>query len=75
MKEEFKLMNLKGTTDFLPEEQIIRNNIISVLRSTFESYGFLPIETPVLCYYDLLASRLKGTKKSGPKTAFVLIDG
>ena len=27
MKEEFKLMNLKGTTDFLPEEQIIRNKI------------------------------------------------
>ncbi len=60
MKDEFKLMNLKGTTDFLPEEQIIRNNIISILRKTFESYGFLPIETPILCYYDLLASKYAG---------------
>lgn len=60
MKEEFKLMNLKGTTDFLPEEQIIRNNIVDVLKKTFESYGFLPIETPVLCYYDLLASKYAG---------------
>ncbi len=60
MKEEFKLMNLKGTTDFLPEEQIIRNKIIDVLKKTFESYGFLPIETPVLCYYDLLASKYAG---------------
>ena len=60
MKEEFKLMNLKGTTDFLPEEQIIRNKIVNVLRNTFESYGFLPIETPILCYYDLLASKYAG---------------
>lgn len=60
MKEEFKLMNLKGTTDFLPEDQIIRNKIINILRNTFESYGFLPIETPILCYYDLLASKYAG---------------
>ena len=60
MKEDFKLMNLKGTNDFLPEEQIIRNKIINVLRNTFESYGFLPLETPVLCYYDLLASKYAG---------------
>ncbi len=58
--EDFKLMNLKGTSDFLPEEQIIRNKIISVLKETFESYGYLPIETPILCYYDLLASKYAG---------------
>ena len=60
MKEEFKLMNLKGTTDFLPEDQIIRNKIINILRNTFESYGFLLFETPILCYYDLLASKYAG---------------
>lgn len=60
MKEEFKLMNLKGTTDFLPEEQIIRNKITSILKETFELYGFLPVETPILCYYDLLASKYAG---------------
>ncbi len=60
MKEEFKLMNLKGTNDYLPEEQIIRNKIINTLRDIFESYGFLPLETPILCYYDLLASKYAG---------------
>ena len=60
MKEEFKLMNLKGTSDFLPEEQIIRNKITDTLKSTFEKYGFLPLETPILCYYDLLASKYAG---------------
>ena len=50
-----KLMNLKGTDDFLPNEQSIRNNIINTLRNHFESYGYMPIETPILNYYDLLA--------------------
>lgn len=60
MNDNFKLMNLKGTNDFLPEEQIIRNKIINTLRNTFELYGFLPLETPMLCYYDLLASKYAG---------------
>ena len=60
MNNEFKLMNLKGTNDFLPEEQIIRNRITDTLKKYFELYGFLPIETPQLCYYDLLASKYAG---------------
>ena len=58
--EEFKLMNVKGTCDFLPEEQLIRNRITDLLKKTFEKYGFLPLETPMLCYYDLLASKYAG---------------
>lgn len=50
-----KLANLKGTDDFLPNRQIVRNKIMNVLRSNFEKYGYLPIETPILNYYDLLA--------------------
>ena len=50
-----KLQNLKGTYDFLPKEQIIRNNIIDILRRNFEKYGYLPIETPILNKFDLLA--------------------
>ena len=50
-----KLMNLKGTFDFLPKEQVLRNEIINKLRTNFEKYGYLPLETPILNYYDLLA--------------------
>lgn len=50
-----KLMNLKGTTDFLPKEQIIRNQITDILKRNFEKYGYLPLETPILNYYDLLS--------------------
>lgn len=54
------LKNVKGSMDFLPEEQMIRNKIIKVLSDTFVEYGYLPVETTTLCYYDLLASKYAG---------------
>lgn len=49
--------NLKGTYDYLPEKQTIREHIKSVLQGVFQKYGFAPIETPIICPYDLLASK------------------
>lgn len=39
---------LKGTRDFLPDTMAKRNYIFNTVRSVFERYGFLPIETPSL---------------------------
>ncbi|MCL2132461.1 MAG: histidine--tRNA ligase [Lentimicrobiaceae bacterium] len=36
----------RGTRDFLPQEMMRRNHIFSIIRSTFEDFGYLPIETP-----------------------------
>ena len=36
----------KGTRDFLPEEMIRRNYIFNTIRTVFEKYAYLPIETP-----------------------------
>ena len=36
----------KGTRDFSPAEVTKRQYIIETIRSNFESFGFLPIETP-----------------------------
>ena len=36
----------KGTRDFNPEEVAKRNFIFNTIRSTFEKFGFQPIETP-----------------------------
>lgn len=38
----------KGTRDFLPEEKIPREKIVSMLKESFELFGFNPIETPAL---------------------------
>ena len=52
-----KIQNVKGGYDFLPKEQRIRDYINNILKETFEEYGFYNIETPILCYYDMLADK------------------
>ena len=51
------IQNVKGGYDFLPKEQRIRNYINGILKETFEEYGYQPIETPILCYFDMLAGK------------------
>lgn len=53
--KEIELRNVKGCTDYCPREQFIRNYISDTLKKVFEKYGFKPLQTPTLCYYDLLA--------------------
>ena len=53
--KEIELRNVKGCTDYSPKEQFIRNYISDTLKKVFEKYGFKPLQTPILCYYDLLA--------------------
>lgn len=55
-----KLMNVKGTIDNLPNKEIIRRKVVNTLTDTFEKYGYLPLDTSILCYYDLLASKYAG---------------
>lgn len=49
--------NLKGTYDYVADKQLVRENIKQVLQEVFIKYGFAPTETPILCKYDLLASK------------------
>lgn len=48
---------VKGTFEYLPDKQILRERIKSVLQTTFIKYGFAPVETPILSMYELLASK------------------
>lgn len=52
-----KIQNVKGGYDYLPNAQRIRNYINRILKETFEEYGYMPIETPILCYYDILSEK------------------
>lgn len=52
-----KIQNVKGGYDFLPKEQKIRNYINSTIIENFKKYGFVNIETPILCYYDMLSDK------------------
>ncbi len=55
-----KLENAKGTRDFLPEDKILREKIISNLKEVFELFGYSPIETPALERFEVLSSKYTG---------------
>jgi len=54
-----KFEPVKGTRDFLPEEKILRQKIVSVLVQTFEEFGFSPIETPAVESWEI--ATMKGS--------------
>ncbi len=55
-----KILNAKGTKDFLPEEKILRQKIVDQLREIFELYGYSPLETPCLERMDVLSAKYAG---------------
>ncbi len=51
------LQTLKGFRDFLPERALAREKIFETIRTVFAKYGFLPLETPVLEYKEILEGK------------------
>lgn len=49
---------LKGFRDILPSQMAIRQYMIGRISQTMAQYGFLPLETPVLEYADILLGKL-----------------
>lgn len=47
----------KGMRDILPEEAIVREQVIEKIRNVFRLYGFAPIETPALEYISTLKAK------------------
>ena len=45
---------LKGFRDFLPDSMIQREGLIDTARRVYRSYGFAPIDTPVLEHLEIL---------------------
>ncbi len=52
-----KVQNLKGFRDFIGVEARKRDYVKNTLRNVFESYGFEPLETPVLEYEEILTGK------------------
>lgn len=51
---------LKGFRDFLPEAEITRSSLIEKLTATFRNYGYVPIDTPVMEYSEILLRKSNG---------------
>jgi len=50
-----KPATLSGFRDYLPGEAAVRQEIIRVFRETCEMFGFVPLETPAVERWDILA--------------------
>lgn len=48
---------LQGFRDFLPQKKMQRDWLIEKVRKVYESFGFQPLETPVLEYADILTGK------------------
>lgn len=55
-----ELALLKGTKDYLPQEQILRDQIVTVIKEIFQKYGYQPAQTPIIEMWDILASKYAG---------------
>lgn len=47
----------KGTRDFSPEEMVRRNYIFKTIKTVFQNYGYLPIETPAMEHLSTLMGK------------------
>ncbi len=61
----------RGTRDFGPEESSRRHYIFSTLRSTFEKFGYQPIETPAL---EMLSTLTGKYGEEGDKLIFKVLN-
>lgn len=61
----------KGTRDFTPFEMIKRNYIFNTIRSVFEKYAFLPIETPTM---ENLSSLMGKYGEEGDRLLFKVLN-
>ncbi len=55
-----ELQTAKGVKDVLPEEQLLRQKVISTLKKVFEKYGFAPLETPIIERFETLSAKYAG---------------
>ncbi|MFL5764022.1 MAG: histidine--tRNA ligase [Bacteroidia bacterium] len=61
----------KGTRDFSPVEMVRRNYIFDTIRSVFQRYGYLPIETPAM---ENLSTLMGKYGEEGDKLIFKILN-
>ncbi|MCU0499787.1 MAG: histidine--tRNA ligase [Anaerolineae bacterium] len=57
MTQVIKPTPISGFPEFLPAQQIVFNRMLNIVRTTFERYGFSPIETPAVERKEILTSK------------------
>jgi len=55
--ERIEPRTLKGFRDYLPAAMLPRERLIDTARKVYRSFGFAPIDTPTLEYFEILAGK------------------
>lgn len=56
-KSTMRYQTVKGMRDFFPEEQARRLQVLDAIRSIFVKWGYVPLDTPALESFGLLAAK------------------
>ena len=51
---------LPGFMELLPKEQILFNQMMDTIKKSYESFGFLPLDTPIIEYSEVLLAKAGG---------------
>lgn len=60
MNNKIKPRTLAGTMELLPNDQIIFNQMVDKIRKAYESFGFLPLDTPIIELSEILLAKAGG---------------
>ena len=60
MSEQIKPKTLPGFMELLPNEQILFNEMKNTIQKTYESFGFLPLDTPIIEDAKILLAKAGG---------------
>lgn len=60
MKDKISTKTLPGFLEYLPAEQLAFNKMKDTITSVYESYGFVPLDTPVLERQEVLLAKAGG---------------
>lgn len=63
MENKITAQTLKGFRDFFPEEARKRQYAVNIIRRVFETWGFLPLETPALEYLEVFTGNIGEDEK------------
>ena len=60
MKEKIQPKTLPGFMELLPNEQILFNKMKEIIQKSYEQYGFLPLDTPIIESAKVLLAKAGG---------------
>ncbi|NYZ78123.1 histidine--tRNA ligase [Candidatus Micrarchaeota archaeon] len=73
MSEKTEMQAVRGTRDVASSEKLARDELVALLKKTFERYGFNPLETPAFENWSVLSAKSAGGEEI-LKEAYKLTD-